>query len=139
MSTWTEYSFIIKPSELGGVGVFATHDIPKGTRVFPEKFTLRKLVFPEKSTSRKLKIKEVPADFDKYTIYINEEECLAPERFDHMEISWYMNHSDEPNIMEADDHYVIAVKDIKAGDEIVHDYNHLNEPEHLKEEYYKKA
>lgn len=136
---WTEFSFILKPSPLGGVGVFATHDIPAETQVFTDNnFNLRKL-----------KIKEVPESHIKYCIYINDEECLCPERFDRMEIGWYINHSDIPNIGRTNKidpntrvesmkkRNIYAIKDIKAGDEILINYNHLEEPEHLKESYYK--
>lgn len=134
----SEFSFILKPSSLGGVGVFAVHDIPSGTRIFN---TILKM--------RTMKIKDVPQEFLKYVVYINDEECVGPQRFDRMEIGWYINHSATPNIEQenvitAENIYdvmdkltVYAVKDIEAGDEILVDYNHLNEPEQLKEEYYK--
>lgn len=136
---WTEFSFILKPSPLGGVGVFATHDIPSGTLLFNQDY---------KSNHRTLKIKDVPEELIKYCIYINNDECLCPERFDHMEIGWYLNHSATPNIAKKDLNEITmnidrvkrpfyAIKDIKAGDEILIDYNYLNEPEHLKEDYYK--
>lgn len=133
---WSEFSVILKPSPLGGIGIFATHDIPTGTQVFTQEFK-----------PRKAKIKDIPTEFMKYCIYINDEECLCPEHFDRMEIGWYMNHSDDPNIgkkekmidvvndIQKRDDY--AIKDIKAGDEILIDYNCLTEPEHLKEDYYK--
>jgi hypothetical protein len=145
---WTEFSFIIKPSALGGVGVFATHDIPSGTILFNQDI---------KQKLRVLKIKDVPAESLKYCIYINNNECLCPERFDRMEIGWYLNHSADANsakkgvkkssvIKDAQDFYdkrdrypFYAIKDIKAGDEILIDYDELNEPEHFKEDYYKKS
>lgn len=144
---WSEFSFVLKPSKYGGVGVFATHDIPLGTVIFNQDI---------KQNLRVLKIKDVPEDSIKHCIYINAEECLCPERFDRMEIGWYLNHSAEPNIAKKsstkftlindaqdfydkrDKHPFYAVKDIKAGDEILIDYNELNEPEHLKEDYFKK-
>jgi len=125
MQSWTEFSFILKPSSIGGIGVFATHDISIGTRVFSGNFT-----------SRKVQIKDVHPDFLKYCIYVNDNECLSPERFDHMQIGWYLNHSDKPNIAKNSEGLVLAVRDIKAGDEIFCDYNQLNEPDHLKEAYY---
>jgi hypothetical protein len=137
-SEWTEFSFILKPSQLGGIGVFATHDIAKGTQVFRSSFELRRL-----------KTKDIPSELVKYCIYLNDEECLCPKRFDHMEIGWYLNHSPDPNIANkfiitnpdeidnTDNRRVYAVKDIKAGDEIEIDYNALGEPENLKEDYYK--
>jgi len=124
---WTEFSFILQPSKLGGVGVFATHAIPSGTRVFSGNFS-----------PRKMKITEVPEAFKKFCVYINESECLCPERFDRMEIGWYLNHSHEPNIRKLADSHVVAVRDIKPGDEILMDYNDLHEPDNMKEDYYKK-
>ncbi len=90
--SWSEFSFILKPSPLGGVGVFAIHDIPVGTQVFS----------PTVSVKRVLKVKDVPAELLKYCIYINDEECFAPERFDRMEIGWYLNHSATPNSAKKD-------------------------------------
>lgn len=123
----TEFSFILAPSHLGGIGVFATHDIDKGTPLIPGRFT--KVVRNKK---------EIPPDFLKYCIFINDEECWCPERFDRMEIGWYINHSDDPNIGKKND-VVYVLRDIKKGEEILIDYNELDEPEHLKEAYYKKS
>jgi len=135
----TEFSFILKPSTLGGIGVFATHDIPVGTLLFNKSFELRTL-----------KVKDIPAELMQYCIYINDEECLCPERFDRMEIGWFINHSVTPNIAKktivqnADlindikVRSIYAIKDIKAGDEILIDYNYLDEPDHLKDDFYKK-
>lgn len=143
---WTEFSFMLKPSPLGGIGVFATHDIPSGTLLFNQN---------SKHLVRTLKIKDLPAEALKYCVLINDEECFCPERFDRMEIGWYLNHSAEPNIAKKDPsqiintaedfynnrekHQLYSIKDIKAGDEILMDYNELNEPEALKEDYYKQS
>jgi SET domain-containing protein len=127
MAPWTEFTFILQPSALGGLGVFTTHPISKGTRLFSGTYV-----------SRTMKIADVPAAFKKYCIFLNDEECLCPERFDRMEIGWYINHSHQPNIQKNTDKYVVAVCDIKQGEEILIDYNYLNEPEHLKEDYYKR-
>jgi SET domain-containing protein len=54
-----------------------------------------------------------------------------------MEIGWFLNHSETPNIIKKSDGLVYAVTDIQAGDEILMDYNQLNEPESMKESYYK--
>ena len=135
---WSEFSFMLQPSPLGGVGVFATHDIPAGTLLFNQNFELRTM-----------KVIDVPAALLKYCIYISDEECLCPERFDRMEIGWYINHSSTPNIARKNrvsnaeavknikERTVHAVRDIKAGEEILIDYNSLDEPEHMKEDYYK--
>ncbi len=123
---WNEFSCIIKVSAISGIGVFATHDIPKDTQVF---------IAPSKP--RTAKISDIPKEFLPYCVYLNDEECLCPERFDRMEIGWFLNHSDHPNISRNKDGTVFAIKDIQAGEEILIDYNQLNEPQHLKEPYYK--
>lgn len=125
MPIWNEFSAILKPSSLGGVGVFAAHDIPKGTPVFTASVN-----------TRTMKIKDVPEEFLKYAVYLNDEECWVPERCDRMEIGWYLNHSSEPNITKTSKTSAIACRDIKAGEEILLNYNELDEPDHLKESYY---
>ena len=135
--SWTEFSFILRPSSLGGIGVFATHDISAGTSLFR----------PEGHKIRKLNIKDIPEKFVQYCVYINNQECFCPERFDRLEIGWFINHSNTPNIATRGaperigsngiKPHFYAIKDIKADDEILMNYNELNEPEHLKEEYYK--
>lgn len=119
----TEYSFILGVSNVEGIGVFATHDIPKGTKV----------IF---ITNKKLKIKDIPKPFLKYVVYINDEECLGPNQFDRMGVLWYINHSDDPNVIELDG-FIVAARDIKEGEEILFDYNQLDEPEQFKEAYFK--
>lgn len=127
MAKWNEFTFILKPSSIGGIGVFTTHDLPEGVHVFTGKHQ-----------TRTCKIKDIPPAFIKYCIFINDHECLCPERFDRMEIGWFLNHSHKPNITKKPDGYVVTTRDIHAGEEILMDYNELNEPEYLKEDYYKK-
>lgn len=123
-----EFSFILKPSTVSGVGVFATHDISKGTPLFIN------LSF------KKRKVEDVPEEFHRFCIFINDYECYSPNRFDHMEIGWwYANHSNDSNIgySKDDKNTVIALKDIKKDEEIFLNYNELEEPQYLKEFYYK--
>lgn len=136
---YSEFSLVLKPSSVEGIGVFTTHDIPIGTTILTESFALRRL----KNT-------DVPEDLIKYCTLINDEECVGPERFDRLEIGWFINHSATPNIAREPAHFskeeiestkprpFVTLRDIKAGEEIFVDYNYLNEPEHLKEDYYKK-
>lgn len=133
---YSEFSLVLKPSPIGGVGVFATHDISAGT-----------VLLRSGNDLRTFKIKDVPPDLIKYCIYINEHECVGPQEFDRMEIGWYINHSSTPNIGKRSKHcpekvgngWAVALRDIKAGEEIVMDYNELGEPENLKEDYYYKV
>lgn len=110
-----------------GVGVFATHFLAKGTPVLTGEFT-----------PRYMKIKDVPEAQRKYCILLSDEDCRCPQRFDRMEIGWYLNHSFEANVRHVkEDDTVVTTRDIEAGEEILIDYNGLGEPEHLKEDYYR--
>lgn len=139
---WSEFSLCLKPSSLGGIGVFATHDIASGTVLLTREHALRRM-----------NIKDIPADWQKFCVYINSQECFAPEQFDRMEIGWFINHSDNPNVAPKDPiesldevdlskkaaYPFVALKDIKAGEEITVDYNYMKEPEHMKDDFYKSG
>jgi SET domain-containing protein len=67
----------------------------------------------------------------------SDDECLCPQQFDRMEIGWYINHSSRPNIAKksvvsnakavrgSKKRIIHAIREIKAGDEILMDYNRL--------------
>ncbi len=125
-----EFSFILKPSKYG-IGVFATHDIKKGT--FLRTFGDAKK-FEERVTKRKRE--DIPEEFRGYC-HFGEEYYLCPLDFGSMHIGWYLNHSAEDANTESRDTFWYAKRDIKKGEEILIDYNLLGEPEELKEEFYK--
>ncbi len=125
----TEFSFILKPAE-HGVGVFAVHDIKMEThlRLFGDKTGTS-----DASVTRKKK--DVLEFFKQYCI--DRGEILqCPKDFGHMEIGWYMNHSKTFNAYHRNYNYY-ALRDIETGEEITIDYNTLEEPEELKDDYYK--
>ena len=124
---WTEFSAILKPSTISGVGVFAVHEMPVGMQILP------------KYKAKKANISDIPAEFLSYCILLNGKECLRPEEFDHMEIGWYLNHSDNPNVEKRLDGNLYTIQVIKAGEEILINYNQFEEPENLKETYLKKT
>lgn len=138
---WSEFYFILMPSKLDGVGVFATIDIEEGVAVSDPHFLVRTL-----------KKKEVPLIFHKYCIHKNDEEFFCPPRFDSMQIGWFINHSDKPNVailrnrnlscsenenlmMNPELMTLVTLRKISAGEEILVNYNALGEPDHLKEIY----
>ena len=131
MDLTNEFSFILKPSTISGVGVFAMYDIKEGThmRLFGDG--------SYKDSFRKLKYEDVPDFFETYCLY-KEDGVLCPPDFGQMFIGWYLNHSSEPNIFHKDYQYY-ANRDIKAGEEIFVDYNSFNEPEKFKSDYYKRG
>ncbi len=121
----TEFSLILKPSTVNGIGVFTAHNIARDTQFVYCDFLMRKLL-----------IKNIPTEFIHYCILINDKECFAPERFDRMEVGWYLNHSNHPNVKKISEKNVIAIRDIKAGEEVLMNYNELNEPENMKQSFY---
>jgi hypothetical protein len=51
----------------------------------------------------------------------------CPESFSLMTVSWYINHSKNPNV-GCDEHYkFVALRDIREGEELTADYNSYNE------------
>jgi len=127
--TTNEFSFLLKPGE-HGVGVFATHDIKKGTylRLFGE----------EKdgwNNVRYLADDDPPKPFKDFCID-RKVGMLCPSDFGAMPVGWYVNHSKSPNAIHKN-YLWYGVRDIAEGEEITIDYNTFEEPEELKEEYYK--
>lgn len=124
-----EFSFILKPSEYG-VGVFAAHDIKAGTflRLFGEGAKIE-----DRSVERN--IEDVPEFFRGYCLERGDK-LICPEDFGRMTIGWFLNHSKNFNAVHKDYSWY-AARDIKEGEEILIDYNTLEEPEELKKEYYK--
>jgi hypothetical protein len=117
----TEFSFVLKPSEYG-VGVFSVHDISKGThlRLFGDKECLS-LRSVERSKQ------DVPELFQEYCMQRGDI-LLCPRDFGQMHVGWYLNHSQEPNLFRDSDYKWYAQRDIKRGEELLIDYNSLEEP-----------
>lgn len=125
-----EFSFILKPTE-HGVGVFATHAIKRGThlRLFGDKE--RNLA----EDTRLLGRQEVPEVFRGYCLDRQDGKVICPPDFGAMSIGWYLNHSADPNATHRDFRWY-ASRDIQAEEEIMVDYNTLEEPIGARDTYY---
>jgi SET domain-containing protein len=124
-----EFSFILKPSKFG-IGVFAMHDIKNGDYL--------RLFGDEKKFEHRIRIldkKNVPEFFQSYCMDRNDK-IICPLDFGSMPVGWYLNHSKNPNAAHKNYHFY-AIRDIKEGEEILADYNSLEEPEKAKDDYYK--
>lgn len=125
--TTNEFSFILKPAE-HGVGVFALHDIKKGThlRLFVDEETT-------KHEARVMKKEGVPEAFQGHCLDRGET-MVCPPDFGAMPIGWYINHSAESNIEPGPNpnshrrYRWYASRDIRAGEELLINYNALEEP-----------
>lgn len=126
-----EFSFILKPSPIGGVGVFATHDIKQDTylRLFGDEKILE-------GRTRIIDANVLDSDFKKYCMYRDGGLMVCPEDFGQMQIGWYLNHSIKNANALHKNYFWYATRDIKAGEEILIDYNTLEEPIDYVEEYY---
>lgn len=127
MEQTTEFSFVVKPSQ-HGVGVFATHKIDRGThlRLFVDEETT-------KHESRILNKSEVPKAFWGHCLDRGDT-FICPADFGALPIGWYVNHSEKPNTVPGKNpnphrrYRWYASRDIEANEEILIDYNSLEEP-----------
>lgn len=124
------FSFILKPSTTvpDGVGVFAVHDIAKGTHleVFLKDF--EEVVYDKD---------EVPEELQGYCLDQKGGKILCPKFFNRMDIGNYFNHSsDNANLRYENGPGYFAARDIKEGEELLADYRQLGEPEGSWAEYY---
>lgn len=122
-----QFSFILKPSEYG-VGVFATHDIQSGThlRLFVDEETT-------KHESVVLEKNKVPEIFRGHCLDRGDT-LICPPDFGVLPIGWYVNHSAQPNAAPGQNpnthrrYRWYALRNIKAGEEILFNYADLEEP-----------
>lgn len=118
----------LKPSRIHGVGVFAIRDIPQGTYMFPEDD--EPIVWVHKRQTE-----EIPGalkDFYDDFAIIKGDKFGCPKSFDLLTMSWYLNHSDEPNVEADEDYRFHAKRAIKAGEELTVDYNTYSEQPKIK-------
>lgn len=112
----------IMPSKINGVGVFAIRDIPKNTDPFIGvkrqkwyKFNISELKYLNKEIGRMID------DFfcmDKGNIVFIPEHGLNG-----MDISFFMNHSEKPNLKTIDEGFTFTtLKNIKKGEELTVSY-----------------
>lgn len=113
-----EYSFILKPSKLGGVGVFCTHGIKKGTRLN---------LFPDCETEfiRHEKVDARMKQFLDFYAVCTKRGYSKPANLCHMQIGWYLNHSEKNNAHHDDRYRYFASVDIPSGVEITINYKDL--------------
>jgi len=115
-----EMSFVLKPSSAGGIGVFATHGIRRGTRLglFPVGET-RLIPHAEQELDPRLK-----RFCQFYGVELDGATSVAPN-FGCMSVGWHLNHSDTPNAAHDAAWEYHATRDIAAGEEVTIDYRAL--------------
>ena len=111
-------TFILKPSSIEGIGVFALSHIPKGTLLDLFDDTDYRLISRPESESFPKSVLETYCveDGDGYH---------CPADFHRMSVGWYLNHSEQPNAGGKRENYY-ALRDIRKGEEITIDYATLS-------------
>ncbi len=121
-NTWV----MLKPSPIEGIGVFALCDIPKGCRdMFGKPDHESEWITVSKN---EIEVLPVHAQFlvGNYCLYDEENYFIPAAGFKKMDLSLFLNHSDEPNIISVDDgDYFETTREIKEGEELVIDYGEI--------------
>lgn len=109
--SWMDPRLEKRSSETEGSGIFATGDIKKDERVaiFGGKVMLIDEMY------------QIPPELMRYTMQIEERFILGPA-CDHAEDTDFFNHSCEPNCGFSGQVFLVAMRDIAAGEEITFDY-----------------
>jgi SET domain-containing protein len=118
-NTWV----MLKPSSIEGIGVFALCDIPKGCRDMFSKPDIT----DEWITISKKEVDALPAHakfvVGNYCLYDDENYFVPGHGFKKMDLCLFLNHSDSANIISINDgDHFEAIRDIKAGEELLVDY-----------------
>jgi len=123
----TNNTFVmLRPSPIEGIGVFAVTDIPKGCRdMFGKPGAADEWI-----TVAKKEIETLPAHVQflvgNYCLYDDDNYFIPAHGFKKMDVSLFLNHADTPNIISINDgDYFEAVRDIKAGEELLVDYGEI--------------
>lgn len=112
----------LKPSKINGVGVFAIRDIPKNKGLFQR---IRKQSWHElKSSDFKNFNKDILKMINDFFVIEKNGKVLAPEYgLDGMDISFFLNNSENPNIKTADGGFnFLTLRKIKKGEELTVSY-----------------
>jgi SET domain-containing protein len=115
MASYSSPKVEARESSIAGKGVFAIEDILKGELVFD---------FSE-GTGKYISGSEMDKLFDEgmdYAIQVDDDLFFAATNSEEMEIGDYLNHSCDPNLGIKDSLKLIALKDVKIGEEVAFDY-----------------
>ena len=114
----------LRPSKVHGIGVFAIRDIPKGCRNMFSK---------EQGDWIKIPLKEVEMmpDYlkkliENYFLFDDQFYYVEKSGFKKPDLSFFLNHSDTPNIISINDGECFeAITNINEGEELFIDYGEI--------------
>jgi SET domain-containing protein len=114
---------MLQPSAIAGIGVFAIKDIPKGCRnMFGPPDNEEDWIAVSKKEVAALS-ENIQFLVGNYCLYDDEQYFIPATGFKKIDVSLFLNHADEPNIVSVNDgDYFEAIRDIKTGEELFIDY-----------------
>ena len=108
-------------SPVHGIGVFAIKDIPKGAKPLVSLIKIKEYSFSKKE------INKLPASVRKEIrmfCYYDKDEYLIPSiGLNAMNMAFYMNHSKTPNVKYLKNNDIVALRQIKANEELFFYYD----------------
>lgn len=111
----------LQPSQIHGIGVFATRDIPKGCQTIFSKPTGGWIRL---SMEEAASLPDHAREFiETYYLYDAENYFIPDHGCKIMDMASYLNHSDTPNLVSVQEGaYFEAIRDIIRGEELFIDY-----------------
>lgn len=113
----------LKSSKIEGIGVFAIRYIPKNTKIFK---TIRKTKFigidPKLVFSNPRIDRAVKQMVRNFFVVWKEKLYLPNFSLNEIDISFFINHSKKPNVIDKNGEEFFALRDIKKGEELTADY-----------------
>lgn len=108
-----------------GIGVFAISDIPAGADVFGADDAETVMVAKVETLSLRPEIRKLYHDF----CVLKDGTYECPISFNSLTVSWYLNCSETPNVRPDSNLRFKAIREIKAGEEILANYDEYSENE----------
>lgn len=108
-----------------GIGVFAISDIPSGADVFGADDAETVIVSKAETLALTPEIRKLYHDF--CVLKNGKYEC--PASFNCLTVSWYLNTAETPNVRPDSELRFKAIRDIKAGEELLASYDEYSENE----------
>jgi uncharacterized protein len=113
----------LAPSKIHGIGVYAIRSIRKGTYIFFGDD--EEIIWINKSELKNLS-KEIKKFYEDFCVK-KDYSYGCPKNFNNLTISWYLNHSDHPNVNCDKNYNFFAKRNIKKGEELTTDYTTYSE------------
>jgi len=111
----------IKKSRLGGVGVFAIRGIPKGADPFP---MVKKQEWAEINVSQMKRVhpEALKMVYDFFSVEKDGTAWVPEYALNGMDISFFLNHSERPNLKRLKSGNYRATRKVSKGEELFTDY-----------------